>query len=648
MKTYIILMLLFLTACTNEETLVPNELLMESPIQSFQEDSIILEDGSEIKIPANITKTFQETEELREKTETNSTDVVKTYRDRTVIERTTVVEIEDNEEYDEVFGNETPDYNKTNESKTLSETATIEKVQDACRNDRTMPYCDRSEEDLKKLLENKSGTYEILETVNVRKVPLNSLNITLGKTPEILMDPLDVMVPADENETYGFMPLQGMQYIGPSYQKEIFIDGFTEGFELSYEKKFTWNKFGKEVAMAKLFSYIGYGLGLRIPFQTELTIHNNVIDSDPGEFSAKIDLQPLDLDAEGYKEAGLSSFHLFDGKELVLEFGAQAGAKVKLLGHTVYNSNFGKMIDNSKDFTPPLGGERVNLGRLVFEGTDTGLYYGDDDVYVDGDIGITFNLKGEHVNFRCEGLNTVCEDFDITGKKTLDLSLEPVIHDQEDEFGKYANFGITLSNPRYKSKANFGAEFGIEAGVNVPYLGWRTVRTPWVELYEFDIDLPYLGRHDGTPGRLPSVENKAYMNIPTFDNTTLNLLGGPLALNITSRCQKLHDIVTEGAEVPLDDEEINIYTTFGDAIGSVTIDDGFIADVDCYHIHNEPSYELEMDNYGVLTEFDNGDPYTKGLELMDQDRLKLKGIGTANRFKSFLGNNFAGLTGGII
>ncbi|MGM5488843.1 MAG: hypothetical protein ACQESG_07890 [Nanobdellota archaeon] len=642
---YVILIPLLLTACSQEQEMTPNKLLMESKIQSFQHDSIVLEDGSKITVPANITNSFQETEEIREKTETDSTDVVKTYRDRTVIERTTVVEIEDNEEYDEVFGNETPDYNKTNQSKTLSKTAVIEEVQDACRNDRTRPYCEESEEDLKKMLENKSGTYEILERVNLRKVPVNRLNITLGKTPEILKDPLEVMVPADENETYGFMPLQGMQYMGPSYQKEIFIDGFTYGFELSYEKKFTWKKFGKEVAMARLFSYIGYGLGLRIPFQTELTIHNNVIDSDPGEFTAQINLQPLDLDAQGYKDAGLSSFHLFDGKELVLEFGAQAGAKVKLLGQTVFNSDFGRMIDNSKDFTPPLGGERVNLGRLVFEGTDTGLYYGDDDVYVDGDIGVTFNLKGEHVNFRCEGLNTECEDMDITESETLDLSLNPVIHDQEDEFGKYANFGITLLNPRYKSKANFGAEFGLEAGVNVPYFGWRTVRTPWVELYEFDIDLPYLGRHDGTPNRLPSVQNKAYQRIPVFENATL---GGPLAFNVTSRCQKLHDIVTEGAEVPMDDEEINLYTTFGDAIGSVTITDGFIADVDCYHLHTEPSYELELDNYGVMADLDNDDPYTKGLELMEQDRLKLKGMGMANKAKSFIGNNFAGVVGGII
>ena len=633
-----VLLTIFLIGCENQE-LVHNELIKESKIQSFQQDSIVLDDGSEMKIPANITKTFQETEELREKTETNSTDVVKIYRDRTVIERTTVVEIEDNEEYDEVFGNETPDYNKTNQSKTLSKTATIEKVQDACRNDRTRPYCDRSKEDLKELLENKSGTYEVQETVNVRKVPLNSLNITLGKTPEILMDPLDVLVPADENETYGFMPLQGMQYMGPSYQKELFIDGFTYGFELSYEKKFTWKKWGKEVAMARLFSYIGYGLGLRIPFETELTIHNNVIDSDPGEFSAKIDLQPLDLDAEGYKEAGLSSFHLFDGKELVLEFGAQAGAKVKLLGYTVYDSDFGKMIDNSKDFTPPLGGERVNLGRLVFEGTDTGLYYGDDDVYVDGDIGVTFNLKGEHVNFKCEGLNTDCEDIDVTDSKTLDLSLNPTIHDQEDEFGKYANFGITLLNPRYKSKANFGAEFGIEAGVDVPYLGWKTVRTPWVELYDFDVDLPYLSRHSGTPNRLPSVKNKAYQQIPIFDNVTL---GGPLAFNITSRCQKLHDIVTEGQELEgVDDEEVNLYTSFGDAIGSVTVQDGFISDIDCYHLHSEPSYEIEFDDYGVLNEFD-GDVYARSLELMDEDRIKLKGMGTANSFKSVIANNFAG------
>ncbi|MGM5481717.1 MAG: hypothetical protein ACQESE_04895, partial [Nanobdellota archaeon] len=103
-------------------------------------------------------------------------------------------------------------------------------------------------------------------------------------------------------------------------------------------------------------------------------------------------------------------------------------------------------------------------------------------------------------------------------------------------------------------------------------------------------------------------------------------------------------LASEGQEVEgVEDEEINIYTEFGDAIGSITIEDGFVRDIDCYRIHSEPSYEIEFDNYGVLNALDNNDLYSQSLDLMDQDRIKIKGVGFANSFKSFIGNNVAGL-----
>ncbi|MGM5481570.1 MAG: hypothetical protein ACQESE_04125, partial [Nanobdellota archaeon] len=578
----ILLVSLSFMSCTSQQSeFVPNELISESSIRTFSENSLILDDGSEVALPKGLSDTFNETEKVRSKANNStSSDVIKNYLDRTVIERTTVVEVTSNEEYEDVFGNETPEYNITNHTSGLDTESVIEKVSESCVDDRTKPFCDRSPEELKKILENKSGTYEIVESVSVRQVPLEYFTFNETSYPSLLMDPLEVMVPQtmiddEDDETFlGLMPLQAMQYTGPSYQQEVFIDGFTYGFELSYEKKYSWSAFGKELAMARLYSYIGYGLGLRIPFKTELNVHNSVMNSTEENFNAEISVEPLDLDAQGYSDAGLSNMHLFDGKELVLKFGAEAGAKIKMLGTTVYDSGFGKLIDNSRDFAPPLDGEMVNLGRLVFEGTDTGLYYGEEDLFVDGDIGISFNLKGERVKFDCEGVNTNCPStINLESSESLNLSFDPLLFDQEDDFGKYTHFGIALTNPRYVSKANFGADFSIEAGVKVPTLGWKTVRTPWIELYSFDVDLPHLTRHSGTPNRLASVENKVYMDIPVFDNETLSLLGGPLALNSTSRCQKLQNLASEGQEVEgVEDEEINIYTEFGDAIGSITIE----------------------------------------------------------------------------
>ncbi|MBW2983227.1 hypothetical protein KY327_02895 [Candidatus Woesearchaeota archaeon] len=632
---------LFIMGCAQEEY-VENELLAEASIASFDGSTITTEDGDRITLNNDYTGLFNDTEALRDANEGLETeDVVREYHDRIVIEKTTEVEIQSPEEYEEVFGNET---SGPEGSSGASIERIIEGFKEECGRGRTSVLCEQDEEYIKELFSNKTGTHTIKERLNIRKIPLESFDFETSKTPEFLGDPLEVKVPkrflqgSEGSEEMGFMPLQGMQYGGPSFQKATFIDGFTYGFELSYEKDYSWTFFGEPVARARLYSYIGYGLGLRIPFETRLEVYNSVIDSDPGDFRATARVEPKDLDAQGYADAGLSEMHLFDGKELVLKFGATTGATVKLLGETVFDSDFGKMIDNSKDFTPPLDGERENLGRLVFEGTDTGLYYGDEDFSVDGDIGISFNLKGEHIRFDCLGVNTACEDFEVTDEKTMDLQLENVIHYEEDQFGKYANFGLQLSNPRYKSSANFGAEFRVEASVKVPHIGWKSVSTPWFELYEFDVSMPYLERHPGTINRLSSDENKAYMNIPTADNITFM---GEYALNVTSRCQKLDEIVPEGSEVEgVEDERVNLYTTFGDELGSMVIQDGVVQSMDCYVMHTDPTYEIELENYYLLDEMD-GIGYEQGVDLIQQDRIKVKGVGTKNRIKSFIGTQIA-------
>lgn len=135
----------------------------------------------------------------------------------------------------------------------------------------------------------------------------------------------------------------------------VFLAGFTLAKEYEWKQRvdttIKWCFVGcKKHYYAELFAGFEYGFGLRIPIKFGGTY--NPTSDTKGMARLTASITPIDGTVADYKAAGLSDKLLFDGKEIVAEIWAHAGASAKLpivgvLGPVV-------PIQIGKDFTDGL------------------------------------------------------------------------------------------------------------------------------------------------------------------------------------------------------------------------------------------------------------------------------------------------------
>lgn len=113
----------------------------------------------------------------------------------------------------------------------------------------------------------------------------------------------------------------------------VFLAGFTLGKQYEWKQRvdttIKWCFVGcKKHYYAELFAGFEYGFGLRIPIAFGGTYNPSSAIKDRATLTVK--LAPIDGSVADYKAAGLADNKLYEGKELVAEVWAHAGASAKL------------------------------------------------------------------------------------------------------------------------------------------------------------------------------------------------------------------------------------------------------------------------------------------------------------------------------
>lgn len=162
---------------------------------------------------------------------------------------------------------------------------------------------------------------------------------------------------------------------------QVFLTGFTLGRAYEWRQRvettISWCLFGcDETYFAELYAGFDYGFGLRFPLVVGGKYHY------PGTGTSATftpDVHSLDGTAGDYASAGLEGGKLFEGKELVAQFGAYAGANydVPFAGSGGVDFKVGKDFTDGLpapfthgQFRPPMPGQDLAGDPIIFDDFD--------------------------------------------------------------------------------------------------------------------------------------------------------------------------------------------------------------------------------------------------------------------------------------
>lgn len=161
----------------------------------------------------------------------------------------------------------------------------------------------------------------------------------------------------------------------------VFLTGFTLASDYEWSQRvettIKWCVLGcKKSYYAEFHAGFSYGFGLRFPLQVDGKVNFNA----DGTASLTPHVTPINGNPDAYAAAGLSADKIFEGKELVAEFAASAGASAKLPVVGVLGPvDFGVSMDFTKSltggftngqFTPPPPNQPGPSMTKVFDNVD--------------------------------------------------------------------------------------------------------------------------------------------------------------------------------------------------------------------------------------------------------------------------------------
>jgi hypothetical protein len=273
--------------------------------------------------------------------------------------------------------------------------------------------------------------------------------------------------------------------MGPYY----FLTGFTvsNDYEWNWGAQITINWCLVDCGSTygfNLYAGFNYGFGLRFPIEAQFKYHTVVHPNNTAESSLTSTLEPIQANAQQFLATELDPGQLFDAKELVAQFGANAGFDVNL-GVVNANPNFEIGEDFTKwlpapltngVFTPPAPGTGGLNSKFVFNQFDLL-----DDLLNFGVIGgqvfpeINVNLHSNKLEFTLNDEVLKRQTILNTNTQSVKLGATPI------PAGSYSHFSV--GNPVY----NLG--FTLTPGLR-PNI-WVDLAV-WSDSWGFDIWFPQL------------------------------------------------------------------------------------------------------------------------------------------------------------
>lgn len=275
----------------------------------------------------------------------------------------------------------------------------------------------------------------------------------------------------------------GDSAMGPYY----FLTGFTVGndYEWNWGAQITINWCLVDCGSTygfNLYAGFNYAFGLRFPIEAQFKYHTVVHPNHSADANLTSTLTPIQADAQQFLATELDPSQLYDAKELVAQFGANAGFDVNL-GVVNANPNFEIDEDFTKwlpgdfkngVFTPPAPGAHGLDGQFVFNQID-----------LLGDL-LNFGVIGGQVfpevkvNLHSNKLEFTLNDEILRRQTTLNVNTQNVkLGATPVPVGSYSHFSV--GNPVY----NLG--FTLTPGVR-PNV-WVDLAV-WSDSWGFDIWFP--------------------------------------------------------------------------------------------------------------------------------------------------------------
>ncbi|MCW5580205.1 MAG: hypothetical protein KIS72_02550 [Luteimonas sp.] len=256
-------------------------------------------------------------------------------------------------------------------------------------------------------------------------------------------DPLRLLPPQ------GLLGITRAQKMEHRIEEHIYLTGFTLGREYEWSKgvsvSIKWCLIGcKETYYVKLYAGFNYGFGLRFPvamggsYHYEAKGHERTATFVPA-------FRTIDGSAADYRAAGLPNDKLFDGKELVLQAGANAGLKFRLPVVGSSGVGFSVNVDLTRDlpapyasgqFVPPMPGQSSPPAEMRFENVD--LIGGLANLGVAGGKvfpAIKFDLRSDKLEFRLTDTRTQEVQTMSRSGRAYPLSVDPKDHSSEFRIG---------------------------------------------------------------------------------------------------------------------------------------------------------------------------------------------------------------------
>ena len=169
------------------------------------------------------------------------------------------------------------------------------------------------------------------------------------------------------------------------YSAEL-LNGFTLGESYSYKLSDSYSILGFTVYDIGVSFYAGYGVGIRIPIDTTVSINKNRLEKGGDTtYQVEVSATTKDKDKAWFTKA-LGANKAFDGKEAVLEAGAYARGWVILLEKTVFSGQIGGKKDWGSSLAIPSGNEKTPIFSGEVKGEEIGLdlvLYG---IHISGDL----------------------------------------------------------------------------------------------------------------------------------------------------------------------------------------------------------------------------------------------------------------------
>lgn len=355
------------------------------------------------------------------------------------------------------------------------------------------------------------------------------------------------------------------------------LNGFTLWESYSYTLSDSYSALGYTVYDIWVSFYAGYWVGIRIPIDYTAHITKDRLEKWVSEdYSVSLNVDTVDKDENWFVNA-LWQNKAFDGKETVLEAGAYAKWWIVLFEKTVFNEQiWGKKDWWSDQKIPFWNNER----RKIFDGevawNEIWL-----EIILSG-IHISWDLKAEwfidwDITYECRAVSSVwisagwiyCKDLLDTTLKDNDVSdikIDPSSKTSilnlkwtsdkfyyKNDLWVYQKYWVSLNNFKYKPNLSIDLSLRWKVWVDTwDYFGWFWLKTPWLKVYTFDIDLPTLKSHDWYNPKKIEIFDKNYLYnfSKSIQDTNENIDSSTSCSNYSISSEKDYFIKSDKFNIP--------------------------------------------------------------------------------------------------